>query len=119
VVNARRKLLVGAHFGLADWIAQRLTAVVMIAYTALWLIILLWNGGLDYPQWKALWAHDGFRAASFLFMVCLLWHAWVGVRNISIDYVKPFAIRIALQAVVIALLIAYLGWTIGILWGGR
>jgi succinate dehydrogenase / fumarate reductase membrane anchor subunit len=52
-------------------------------------------------------------------MVALLWHAWVGVRNILMDYVKPVAVRLALQCAVIVVLIAYAGWTIAILWGIR
>ncbi len=117
-MNAPVKSPVGAHYGLRDWVAQRLTALVMILYTALWLVILLWHGGLDYPQWKALWSGNAFRVASFVFMAALLWHAWVGVRNILMDYVKPFGIRIAAQGAVIALLVGYLGWTISLLWGG-
>jgi succinate dehydrogenase / fumarate reductase, membrane anchor subunit len=35
------------------------------------------------------------------------------------DYVKPTGLRLAVQAATIALLIAYLGWTIQILWGAK
>lgn len=108
---------VGAHYGLRDWLSQRVTAIVMVLYTLLWIGILLWNGGLDYPVWKALWTHNAFRLANFLFMASLLWHAWVGMRNILMDYIKPAGIRLTLQGTVIAVLVAYLGWTIGLLWG--
>ncbi len=113
------KTAVGAHYGLRDWIAQRFTAVVMVLYTLMWLAILLWHGGLDYPVWKGLWTHTAFRLASFLFMASLLWHAWVGMRNILMDYIKPVGLRITLQGAVIGVLVAYLGWTIGLLWGGQ
>jgi succinate dehydrogenase / fumarate reductase membrane anchor subunit len=112
-----RKHLVGAHYGLADWLAQRITAVVMLVYTLLLLGIVLWNGGLDHAGLLALFASQLFRIASFLFMVALVYHAWVGMRNIAMDYVKPTAVRLALQSSIVAALIAYLGWTIGILWG--
>ncbi len=49
-------------------------------------------------------------------MVSLLWHAWVGVRNILMDYVKPTVIRLSLEVAVIAVLVAYAGWTIHLLW---
>ena len=62
---------------------QRVTAVVMALYTLLLLGIALWYGGLDYAAWKALFGNDTFRVATFLFMVALFWHAWIGVRNIS------------------------------------
>lgn len=117
VTATQRKHLVGAHYGLADWLAQRLTAVLMILYTLLVLGIVLWHGGLDHAAWRALFEDRVFRIATFLFMVSLAYHAWVGMRNITMDYVKPVAIRLPLQTAFIALLVAYLGWTIGVLWG--
>jgi succinate dehydrogenase / fumarate reductase, membrane anchor subunit len=114
-----RRQAVGAHYGLKDWLLQRLTAVAMAAYTLLLLAIALWNGGLDYGIWKALFANAAFKLATFLFMVALLYHAWVGVRDIWMDYVKPVGVRLALQSLTVAVLIGYLGWTIQILWGAR
>lgn len=109
----------GAHFGLKDWIVQRVSAVLMALYTALLVAIALWNGGVDYALWKALFANAAFKLASFLFMVALLYHAWVGVRDLFMDYIKPFALRLLLEAATVVVLVAYLGWTLQILWGGR
>lgn len=108
---------VGAHYGTMDWLAQRITAVVMAVYTIVLLAILLWNGGLDEAQFRALFASGAFRMLSFLFMVALAYHAWIGVRDIYMDYIKPVGVRLAVQVISIALLVAYLGWTIQILWG--
>ena len=109
---------VGAHYGLGDWLSQRVTAIVMIVYTVLFLGIVLWHGGLDYAAWKALFSGNAFRIATFVLMVALLWHAWVGVRNILMDYAKPMSLRLALQIPVICLLVAYGGWSVQVLWGG-
>jgi succinate dehydrogenase / fumarate reductase membrane anchor subunit len=117
VIATQKKHLVGAHYGLADWLAQRVTAVVMILYTLLVLGIVLWHGGLDHAAFVALFSGNAFRIATFLFMASLAWHAWVGMRNIAMDYVKPIGIRLTLQAAIVAALVAYLGWTIGVLWG--
>ena len=106
-----------AHYGWRDWLSQRVTAAIMLAYTLLILGVVLWNGGLDYALWKSLFASGAFKLASFLFMLALLWHAWVGVRNIAMDYIKPTAVRLTFQVVVICVLIAYTGWTIQVLWG--
>jgi succinate dehydrogenase / fumarate reductase membrane anchor subunit len=100
-----------------DWLIQRLTAVVMAVYTLLFLGIALWNGGIGYPLWTQLFAHDGFRLASFLFMVALLYHAWIGVRDILMDYIKPVGVRLLLETMTVVVLVAYLGWTIRLLWG--
>jgi succinate dehydrogenase / fumarate reductase membrane anchor subunit len=112
------RVVVGAHYGWRDWLVQRISAVVMALYTVLILALLLWYGGLDYAAWKATFGSEPFRLATFVFMLSLLWHAWVGVRNIAMDYVKPTGVRLAVQVVVIALLVGYAGWTIQVLWGG-
>jgi succinate dehydrogenase / fumarate reductase membrane anchor subunit len=112
------RVVVGAHYGWRDWLVQRVSAVVMALYTLLILGLLLWHGGLDYTAWKATFSSELFRLATFIFMVSLLWHAWVGVRNIAMDYIKPFGLRVTFEAAVIALLVGYGGWTIQVLWGG-
>ncbi|MBK6337792.1 MAG: succinate dehydrogenase, hydrophobic membrane anchor protein [Betaproteobacteria bacterium] len=112
-----RRQAVGAHYGLKDWLLQRVTAVLMALYTLLLLAVALWNGGFDYGLWQALFAHAAFKLATFLFMVSLLYHAWIGVRDIFMDYVKPVGVRLTLQVAAAAVLVAYLGWTIQLLWG--
>jgi succinate dehydrogenase / fumarate reductase membrane anchor subunit len=118
VVGPVGKLAVGAHYGARDWLAQRVTAIVMTLYTLLIAAIVLWHGGLDYATWKGLFASAAFRVATFLFMVSLLVHSWVGVRNILMDYAKPTSLRLTLQIVVVCVLVAYAGWTAQVLWGG-
>ena len=106
-----------AHYGWRDWLSQRVTAVIMLLYTLLILGAVLWHGGLDHAIWTSLFASGAFKLASFLFMMALLFHAWVGVRNIAMDYIKPTGVRLTFQVAVICALIAYAGWTIQILWG--
>ena len=117
MVSGTDKLPVGAHYGLRDWLSQRITAVVMTLYSALLLGIVLWHGGLDYATWQALFACNAFRVATFLFMASLLVHAWVGVRNILMDYDKPTSVRLTLEIVVVCVLTAYVAWTVQVLWG--
>jgi succinate dehydrogenase / fumarate reductase membrane anchor subunit len=108
---------VSAHYGWRDWLSQRVTAVIILLYTLLVVAIVMWHGGLDYPVWKAMFSSGAFRLATFLVMMAVLFHAWVGVRNIAMDYIKPTALRLAFQVAVICVLVAYAGWTIQVLWG--
>ena len=112
------RVVVGAHYGLKDWLAQRVTAIVMVIYTLLWLAILAYHRGIDYSLWQALFANGAFRVATLLFWVALLWHAWIGVRDIWMDYIKSTALRLALEVLTVLTLVAYGGWLIEILWGG-
>jgi len=114
---AASKLPVGAHYGLSAWLMQRLTAVVMVAYTLLVAGILLACPPATYADWKGLFSGPFLRLATMLFFLALLYHAWVGVRDIIMDYVKPTGVRLALQALVGTALVFYLVWSVSILWG--
>jgi succinate dehydrogenase / fumarate reductase membrane anchor subunit len=114
---AAHKVPVGAHYGLTAWLLQRLTAVVMIAYTLLLGAILLAAPPATYADWKGLFAGPFVRLATMLFFLALLYHAWVGVRDIIMDYVKPTGIRLALQLLAGTALVFYLVWSVSILWG--
>lgn len=109
------RVLVGAHYGLKDWLAQRVTAVAMLAYT-LMLPFALGRGPMTYASWKALFAHGWMRAATFLFVASVLIHAWIGMRNIFMDYVHHTGLRLALQIATILWLVACAGWAMQILW---
>ena len=109
------RIIVGAHYGLKDWLAQRVTALVMIAYTVIFLVAL-GRGTVSYASWKALFAQEWMRFATFLFVASVLIHAWVGVRNIWMDYIKHTGLRLALQVATILWLVGCAGWAMQILW---
>lgn len=110
------RIVVGAHYGTRDWLAQRITAVIIALYSLIALAVLFAGKPLTYPVLKDLFSQGWMRVATLLFMVSLAWHAWVGVRDILMDYIKPDGLRLTLQVVTILLLAAYLGWTVQVLW---
>ena len=112
-----KREVIGAHYGLRDWLAQRVTAVVMGVYTLLILAVIAATPQLDYWNWKALWELPIMRYASLLFLLSLYVHAWIGVRNVFMDYIKDPGLRLLLYVLVIATLIWYLAWSIQIVWG--
>ena len=109
--------VIGAHYGWRDWLLQRVTAVVMLAYTLLFLGVVCSLPERNFDHWKALWEAPLMRYATVLFTLSVLLHAWVGVRNIFMDYVKATSVRLVLYVVVIMALVAYGVWTVQILWG--
>jgi succinate dehydrogenase / fumarate reductase membrane anchor subunit len=110
------RIISGAHYGLRDWLAQRVTAVIMAVYSVIALVVLLTGHPITYAVWKDLFAQGWMRVATLLFMVSLAWHAWVGMRNILMDYIKPEGLRLSLQVGTLLVIAAYVGWTIQILW---
>ena len=111
------RVVVGAHYGLRGWVAQRVTAVVIVAYTLLFLFMLLGSGPLDHAHWHAMFASPLMRVLTVLVILSLCLHAWVGVRDIYMDYVKSTGLRFTLQAGTVVLLSAYAVWSAAILWG--
>ena len=110
------RIVTGAHYGLRDWLAQRITAAIMAVYSVVLLVVLVGAPPYSYSVWRDLFAQGWMRVATLLFAASLAWHAWVGVRDILMDYVKPVGVRLSLQVVVLVVLAGYLGWTVQILW---
>ncbi len=110
------RVVTGAHYGLRDWLAQRITAAIMALYTVIVLVVLLDSAPITYKVWKDLFTQGWMRVATLLFMASLAWHAWVGVRDILMDYIKPAGLRLALEVMTLLVLAVYLGWTVQILW---
>jgi len=110
------RIVVGAHYGLKDWLAQRVTAVVMALYTIILLVVLLAGPPLNYTSWKTLFSQGWMRFATLLFVLSLLYHTWVGVRNIWMDYVKNPGLRLTLEAATVLWLVGCGGWAVQVLW---
>ncbi|KPF70391.1 succinate dehydrogenase [beta proteobacterium AAP99] len=106
-----KRLVVGAHYGLRDWLSQRVTAIVMAVFTVILLIAFLTGKNFTYQGWAGLFASTWgglpvMKLLTFVTFVALTWHAWVGVRDIWMDYVKPVGIRLALQVFTVFWLLA-------------
>ena len=109
-----RDIVIG-HYGWRDWLVQRVTAVVMLCYTLFFLVVVS-TLDLDYDRWKALWSLPVMRYATLLFVLSVVLHAWVGVRNICMDYVKDTGLRLVLYVVIVLALFVYGAWAVQILW---
>jgi succinate dehydrogenase / fumarate reductase membrane anchor subunit len=111
-----KRLVVGAHYGLKDWLAQRVTAIVMTVYTVILLVAFLTANDFGYEGWAGLFAQQWFKMATFVTFIALYYHVWVGMRDIWMDYVKPVSVRLSLQVATVLWLIGCAGWTAQILW---
>ncbi len=111
-----KRLVVGAHYGLRDWLAQRVTSVLMALFTLALLVQVLAPGQLGYDRWAAIFSQQWMKVLTFVTILSLTYHAWVGVRDIWMDYIKPVGIRLALQVFSIVWLLGCAGWDIQVLW---
>ena len=112
-----KRLVVGAGYGFKDWLAQRVTAVLMALFTiALLAQVLLTSGEIGYDKWSGIFAQQWMKFLTFTVIVSLLYHAWVGVRDIWMDYIKPVGLRLALQVFTLVWLVGCAGWAVQVLW---
>jgi len=112
-----KRLVVGAHYGLRDWLAQRVTAGLMAIFTVLVLAqLLIVKGPIGYDLWAGIFASQWMKVLTFTVILSLLYHVWVGMRDIWMDYIKPVGIRLAMHALTIIWLVGCAGWAVQVLW---
>jgi succinate dehydrogenase / fumarate reductase membrane anchor subunit len=116
-----KRLVVGAHYGTLDFIAQRITAVILALYTIVLLVGILVMPGFTYENWKALFSFHVFalplgQMLVTLAFVSLIWHAWIGVRDIWMDYIRPVGVRLLMQVLTILWLVGSLVYFAQIIW---
>ena len=111
-----RRLVVGAHYGVKDWLAQRVTAIVMAVFTVVLLVSFLTGQNFSYEGWAGLFARQWFKLFTMVTFFGLFYHVWVGIRDIWMDYIKPVGIRLTLQTLTVLWLLGCAAWTVQILW---
>jgi succinate dehydrogenase / fumarate reductase membrane anchor subunit len=112
-----RRVVSGAHYGLRDWLMQRVSAALMALFTLLLLAqVLLVSGPIGYEDWAGIFAQTWMKFLTYALIVALIWHAWVGVRDIWMDYVKPAGLRLALHVFTLVWLVGCAGWAFQVLW---
>lgn len=112
-----KRIVVGAHYGLRDWLSQRVTATLMALFTLVVLAQVIFSRGpIGYEKWAGIFAAQWMKVLTFAVIVALLWHVWVGMRDVFMDYVKPVVARLALQIFTIVWLTACAGWAVQVLW---
>ena len=104
-----------AH-GMRTWLLQRLTAVYMLLYLIGFGVVVLRLPSLDFTLWRHLFVSPAANISTGLFFFSILFHAWIGVRDILIDYVQWSSIRYLLWVVITLGLIALGLWVSMILY---
>lgn len=80
--------------GFRPWFWQRLSAVYLAGFVLFVAGRLIWFPVTDYGQWHDWLASPLMWMATALFFIALLMHAWVGARDVVLDYIKPDGLRL-------------------------
>lgn len=109
----------GAHRGLDMWLVQRASAVYMALFLPIFAVVMLTSWPLDFAVWYDLFVPVGMKIAVLLFVIALLLHAWIGLREIFIDYLhceRCLMLRLGLYFLFATVYLGCLVWAIDILW---
>lgn len=101
--------------GLRAWFLQRATAIYLILFTLYVLQHMIFSAPADYAAWREWVALPLVSLAVLLFFASLLLHAWVGIRDVIIDYVHPTAIRVSVLTVIGFALVGCAAWALKII----
>ena len=109
--HGTKRIVVGAHYGLRDWLAQRITAGLMALFTTTVVAQVLFSKGpIGYDKWAGIFSSQWMKVLSFTIIIALTYHVWVGMRDIWMDYIKPVGVRLGLQVFTIVWLTACAAW---------
>ena len=110
--------------GLSDWLLQRVSALVLLAYLLFITVYLAVSGDLTHAQWQGLFSQTWMRIFSLAALLSLAMHAWIGLWSVSTDYLteramgpKGNVLRLLFQAFLAIVLFTYVVWGIQVLWG--
>jgi len=103
-----------AH-GLKTWLAQRFSAVYMTAYLLLFLFRLGVQTPHGFSEWRGFMTSPLMSISTLLLFAFLLIHAWVGMRDIAMDYLHSFKVRLTVLSLIAAGLIAMGAWLLLVL----
>jgi succinate dehydrogenase / fumarate reductase, membrane anchor subunit len=106
----------GAHRGLDMWLVQRASAVYLALFIPLAVFWLLACQPGDHAAWQALFQPVAVKVGVLLFVLALVIHGWIGLREIFIDYVHVLLLRLGLYFLFATLYAACLVWAVDILW---
>lgn len=106
----------GARYGTRDWLVQRASAAYMLVYTIVMAVLVFGSDLRDFAAWRGFLAQEPLRIATLIFWIALLWHAWIGMRDVLMDYVHNTFIRLTGHVLVITFLLAMGVWAVRIIW---
>ncbi|MAZ66536.1 MAG: succinate dehydrogenase, hydrophobic membrane anchor protein [Kangiellaceae bacterium] len=103
--------------GLHDWMIQRVSAVVLAAYTIFLLGYLVCGPDVTYEAWREFFGCLYVKLFTLIAIAALAAHAWIGIWTVCTDYIKCSCIRMVVQSASIIACLVYVAWGALIVWG--
>ncbi len=103
--------------GLRAWLVQRIAAVYIGFFSLYLLVHFTTNAPGSYSEWLGWVGHPAIAVSWALFFTALLLHAWVGMRDVLLDYVHNTAARLVALIALALFLLAQGLWALTVLMG--
>ncbi|KGT90407.1 succinate dehydrogenase [Erwinia typographi] len=103
--------------GVHDWLLLRAAAMIMTLYVLYILGFVVMSGTLTYDIWRGFFASNFTKVFTLLTLFSILVHGWIGMWQVLTDYIKPVAVRLMLQLVVVVALAVYAIYGTVVVWG--
>ncbi len=101
--------------GLRPWLLQRISALIIAVYLVYVVLTLVWHGGFGYQAWRD-WLYAPYNSLFIgLFMLALLFHAWIGMRDVVLDYIHNVLLRLLVFTLIVSTLLLSGLWALRIL----
>ncbi len=96
--------------GMRAWLLQRLTAVYIAIYVLSLIVWVMAHLPVNFSSWSTLFSNPVILITTIIFYISLFIHAWVGMRDILVDYAKPSSVRFVLLTILALFFIAMTTW---------
>ncbi len=103
--------------GVHDYILVRATAIVIALYILYLVGFWATSGEITWQVWTGFFASSFTKVFTLLALFSILIHAWIGMWQVLTDYIKPLALRLVLQLVIVVALLVYVIYGFVVVWG--
>jgi len=101
--------------GVRPWVIQRLSAVYMVLVISLFCLTMAFSSFSGYSEWQSWFAMPFWNSLVIIFWLALFAHAWIGIRDVIMDYISVDGLRFSFLALLGFYLIAMTVWMIKIM----
>lgn len=109
--------------GLSDYLVQRVSAIVLLAYTLCVVGYFIVTPDVDHVALVNYFGAPAMQLFSTLAVLATAAHAWIGMWTVGTDYIRPHYFgahatswRLLYQALVLVALFVYVAWALQIFW---
>jgi len=101
--------------GIRPWIVQRVSAVLLAVILFVFTLNMMISAPENFDDWQNLMGGQIWHTVIIAFWIALFLHAWIGIRDVIMDYIHPDGLRFTILTIFAIFLIAMTIWTFKIM----